>query len=682
MLDQPEVTAKSIETFRGLWGIVGFLLVTWAFLLFAFTDLYSWLAYLEVLLGGWGLATIALVWTTPRYDQRFLNRWTWGSAILMMVGFVAWAWMQIRLSPGYGTDEIAFNQYAAQIAAHWHNPYIHSMGPSFQLFHVSPNGYTFRLNGTPVEALSYPALSFLIYLPLLWLGITSQMAVLVNIFLWVTAVLLTFYLLPKRLRALALIAGSLPILTGFTVGGVTDVVFLIPLLFVAYQWDRYPSFTGRRAWLVPVAMGLVISVKQTPWPIIPFLLAAFYLELKQQGKVKEATRLIIRFSVIMGGTFLLINLPFIVSNPVAWLQGIATPVASNAVPAGEGLVALSVFLGIGGGNLLYFAVLLVTAFVGFFLIYIVTYPRFKSLTFITPSFLLFFSARSFASYFVVLALPALVALCSTTSVTQAEFPRLTTRKRVRNGVLALAVVGLISGTLALTSNSPLTLQILSIRTTGQLATIISVRLNVFNRSDHAVIPHFSAQNGGAETAFWIRSSGPESLPAHTGAYYTIMAPNFFAQTPLTGGFQVAAFAENPGSISISAPFSVNPYHIIINPEAINAVQPLGKVITLTAHLVDAFDKPVHQSGLSVYLGQTVYSQAGQLYGQATINGKGVGMTPVPAHTNTEGVATFYVSSQVASTDPIYFEANLVNQLTGYPYGYSEIVPIRFMNVPK
>ncbi len=680
MLNQPEVTAKSLETFRGLWGVVGFLLITWAFLLLAFTDLYAWLAYYEFLLGGWGLATIAVVWTAPSFRRRYITTWTWISAVLAMLGFCLWAWTQIRLSPAYGTDEIAFNQYAAQIASHWHNPYTHSMGPSFQLFHVSPNGYTFRLNGTPVEALSYPAFSFLIYVPLLWLGFTSQMAVIVNIALWALAVLLTFYLLPKRLRALAIIAGSLPILTGFTVGGVTDVVFLIPLIMAVYQWDQYPNFTGWRKWMVPVAMGLAISVKQTPWPIIPFLLAAWYLELNRLGRKRDAIRLIIRFLVVMGGVFLLTNLPFIIANPSAWLQGIATPVTSNAVPAGQGLVALAVFLGIGGGNLLYFSLLLVIVFVGFFLIYVVTYPRLKALTILTPSFVLFFSARSFASYFVVLALPGLVALCSTSSVPRVEYPRLSAQKVLKKSAAALSGAGLLIGILALTSSPPLSLKILSIRTTGQLATIIDVNLKVFNHTDHAVSPHFTAQNGGAETAFWIRAVGPQSLPPQTGATYRLLAPNFFAQTPLTGGFQIAAFTESPGTISISPPFTVNPYHVILNPEAVNKIQPIGKYITLTAQLVDAFDKPVHKSGLPVFLGQTIYSQAGQLFGQATINGKGVGMSPVASYTNSDGRALFVVSSRYSAADPIYFEANLVNHLTGYPYGYSDIVPIRFMNV--
>ena len=41
------------------------------------------------------------------------------------------------------------------------------MAAAFPMFHVSPNGYTFKLSGQPVTNLSYPALSFEAYLPLL-----------------------------------------------------------------------------------------------------------------------------------------------------------------------------------------------------------------------------------------------------------------------------------------------------------------------------------------------------------------------------------------------------------------------------------------------------------------------------------------------------------------------------------
>ena len=98
----------------------------------------------------------------------------WVTLTAVIAALAIWSYFQVFTAPDYGTDEIAFDQYAAQLALHGINPYLHSMAPAFPLFHVSPNGYTFQLNGQPVTALSYPALAFEAYLPLLAAGVTTQ----------------------------------------------------------------------------------------------------------------------------------------------------------------------------------------------------------------------------------------------------------------------------------------------------------------------------------------------------------------------------------------------------------------------------------------------------------------------------------------------------------------------------
>jgi hypothetical protein len=78
----------------------------------------------------------------------------------------------------------------------------------------------------------------------------------------------------------------------------------------------------------------------------------------------------------------------------------------------------------------------------------------------------------------------------------------------------------------------------------------------------------------------------------------------------------------------------------------------------------------------IYLGQVTYAQQGLLFSQAVVNRGQVGQTPVIAYTN-GGIATFVIRGTKASINPVYFEANLVNGRLSYPYGYSQIVPIRF-----
>jgi hypothetical protein len=79
----------------------------------------------------------------------------------------------------------------------------------------------------------------------------------------------------------------------------------------------------------------------------------------------------------------------------------------------------------------------------------------------------------------------------------------------------------------------------------------------------------------------------------------------------------------------------------------------------------------------VYLGQVIYAQQGLQYSQAFINDGLEGQTPVEALTDSDGVATFRIRSPVGGSNPVYFEANLVNPTYFYPYGYSPILTVRF-----
>jgi hypothetical protein len=79
----------------------------------------------------------------------------------------------------------------------------------------------------------------------------------------------------------------------------------------------------------------------------------------------------------------------------------------------------------------------------------------------------------------------------------------------------------------------------------------------------------------------------------------------------------------------------------------------------------------------VYLGQVIYAQSGTQHSQAVINGRLPGATPVRALTSRLGVATFRISSAPSGGNPVYFEANLTKPQSGYPYGYSPMLSVRF-----
>ena len=665
-----DTTAWTERTLRTLAAVF---VITWSFRLSGYLTFGTWLAIPVVLLGLTGLLAIVAAWlpsgTLAGRRQRQIDLAVL-AAVIVALGI--WCYFQIYIAPDYGTDEVAFDQYAAQLALHGINPYLHSMAAAFPLFHVSPNGYTFLLNGQPVTKLSYPALAFEEYLPLLAMGITTQAAVWTDVAAWALGAVVLYVMLPRKLAPLAAVVVSLDVFTGYAVGGVTDFLFMPLLIGAAASWDRFAWTRGPAAWRGPVLMGLAMAVKQTPWLIVPFVVAGIVLESRRLRGWTQGARDGLRYLWIAGLAFLVPNLPYLLNAPRAWLSGILTPVTAQTVPAGQGLISLSLSLPVGGGSLRDYSLAAIVVFLALIACYLATYPVLKPAAFLLPSIVLFFATRSFGSYLVML-IPAAVAAAVTT-----QRPRLAASWRhwkwVMSGAAASCALAVIA---ALTSPSPLSMSILSARTTGQLATVDQLTVSVTNRSDRSVRPSFTIQESAAMTAFWRRVHGPPVLGAHQEAAYTIQAPSYFAMPSISNGFQVLAFSQAPPSVSRTGAYVASVWRVVLRPSAINQPVTRGQTITVHAEIVNRLDQPVRAANVPVYLGQVIYAQGGTQISQAFINTGNGGQTPVSALTNARGIATFTIKSPIAPDDPVYFEANLVKSGSDYPYGYSPILAVRF-----
>lgn len=690
-LDEPaegkrlSLDRRSAWSQRLWWTVVGCMLMNWSVQLLSATTSYSWVAVPVVLVGGWGLATVLASWLPSR---DLLTAWRggnvlpWTTALLMVLAFAVWAFVQVHDAPGYGTDEMAFDQYAAQLLQHGLNPYVHSLAAAFSQFRVSPDGYTYSVTGVPVTRLSYPALSFLLYLPLLALGFSAQAAVALNVLAWAATVLLMFALLPAAVRPAALVIGGISVYVSYAVGGVTDVLYMPLLVLAAYRWDRFGN--GWRSYLGPVALGLAMAVKQTPWPLLAFILCALFIDERKDRGAAAALRRCARYLALAAAAFLLPNVWFIVASPSRWLSGIFTPITSHLVPAGQGAVALSLFLHAGGGALIAFTIAMSVLAVVLLALYVGTYPLLRAATFLLPAVVLFFASRSYGSYLVSLVPAALVG-----AVTAGEPKGLlgahrpegaAGRARARRWASAIvAATAVFAGALAyaLSARQPLTLRIAGLRTTGQLATIEQLRVHATNTSSRSVKPLFTVDEGGAITTFWHIARGPRALAPGHSASYTIVAPNFPAQPSIGGGFTVLAFSQRPAAVSATSPYEPTAMHVALTPQAVDGLVPVGRPVVVHAQLLDQIDRPVRRANVPVYLGQIVYDQSGLELGEARINSAAPGQTPVRAYTNADGAAIFKVVGTQPGTDPVYFEANLVQDRQFYPYGYSEILPIRF-----
>ena len=661
-------------TERILRTLAAVFLVTWSFRLSGNLTFGAWLAVPVVLLGLAGLLALVAAWVpAAAISERRQRQIDLGVLIAVIVGLALWSYFQVYGAPDYGTDEIAFDQYAAQLALHGINPYLHSMAAAFPLFHVSPNGYTFLLNGRPVTSLSYPALAFEEYLPLLAVGVTTQAAVWTNVAAWALGAVVLYAVLPRKLAPLAAVIVSLDVFTGYAVGGVTDFLFIPLLIGAAAGWDRFAWTRGRAAWRGPVLMGLAMAVKQTPWLVLPFVIIGIVLESRRLRNWNQGVRDGLRYLGIAVAAFLVPNLPYLLNSPGGWFKGVLTPITAQTVPAGQGLISLSLSLPIGGGSLSDYSFAAMIVFVALLGCYAATYPTLKPAAFILPSIVLFFATRSFGSYLVML-IPAAVAAAATT-----QRPQLSASWRHWKWVVAGAVGACALAILAaLTSPSPLAMSIESVRTTGQLATVDQLTVSVTNNSAHSVQPSFTVEEGLTMTAFWRRVHGPPVLGAHQRARYTLQAPSYFAAPSIDNGFQVLAFSHTPATVSRTGIYVPNVWRVVLRPSAINQPVARGKTFTVRAEIVDRLDQPVRAANVPVYLGQVIYAQDGTQTSQAFINKSYEGATPVQALTNAQGVAVFTIRSTTANSDPVYFEANLVKSGSAYPYGYSPILAVRFI----
>lgn len=662
--------SKDILVQKIVWTLAGITILLWGLRIWGYITLFSWLALVATGVIAFGLLTILIAWL-PTKKYKTLEIFSWIALFVTIGSLFVWGYMQVFTSPAYGTDEIAFDQYAAQLFIHGINPYLHSLRNAFNIFHVSPNGYTFKLNGHPVTALSYPALSFELYVPFLLLGWSTQLGIAVNLAAWAVSILLMFLLLPKPFRPIAIIFGSISIYVGYAIGGVTDAIFVPFLIIAAYKWDQFGTSNNKKRWAGPIAMGLAMAIKQTPWIIFPFIVSGIFLEASGRKGFQSAKKLSLQYTAVATISFLIPNLPFIVWSPMSWLKGIFTPLVSNAVPAGQGLISLTIFSGIGGGSLTDYTVASLAMLASTFAFYLATYPKLKSLNFFLPSLVLFFATRSFGSYLITLIPATLIA--ASTALNRFSMPNIKILKKISGVGFIGAFIALF---IALTSTSPFAMSISSVHTTGQLATVDKINVLLVNNTSKYQKPTFSVNSGGILTAFWIKQ-GPMKLKPYEHATYTLISPNFPSMPPINGGFQVVAFTNHPGTISRTTPYLPTTWHISLTPDAINHLVKPNQNIHLQAEVLNSLNQRVRVAGLKIFLGQIVYAQKGLQYGQASINNSLPGQTPISAITNSAGVAGFNISSSYAGNHPIYFEANLVNGQYFFPYGYSQILPIRF-----
>lgn len=103
---------------RCWWLLVGILLIVWGLRFDAYVTLRPWVAAPMVVEVALGLA-VAVVALVPGVEVSKRRRALVVAALVaVLVGFAIWGYLQLVTAPAYGTDEVAFDQYAALLLVH------------------------------------------------------------------------------------------------------------------------------------------------------------------------------------------------------------------------------------------------------------------------------------------------------------------------------------------------------------------------------------------------------------------------------------------------------------------------------------------------------------------------------------------------------------------------------------
>ena len=311
-------------------------------------------------------------------------------SLLLVCGSFLYLLSTLSNKPQFGTDGILFSRYSVDLILEGKNPYSCSMEPAFEKYGLDLGWSTPTTDGGRVTSLSYPALSVLIYLPFVLLGVSNINLVTFSIFL--ITVLFIFIQSPSYLRLFALSVLLVDLnLCLFTTGGVFDIIWVFPLLFAMKYWINKPKLSA-------LFMGLAFSVKQTPYIIVPFLIIWI---LKQSESILIGIKKLLVYFSIAFFVFLLPNLPFIVNDPKSWFSSVMTPIAGSRqlIVFGQGLSSIT-YHGLVIFPKEFYTLATIGIMVAMLLIYLINFDKVKYWAWISPSFILWFNYRSLQNYFI------------------------------------------------------------------------------------------------------------------------------------------------------------------------------------------------------------------------------------------------------------------------------------------
>lgn len=299
--------------------------------------------------------------------------------------------LALLIGKPYHVDSVAVVHRAAQILVAGGNPY-HDLNITEAITHfgMDPSLATHLLDGSPLHAYNYPAMSFLIPAPFIALGLQDIRYIYLVEVIILVLVLLGRARVPWRPLIAAAVVGNAVISRQNVLAGVDPfwaIATLVAFLLIA-----------RRSWS-PILMGLAIAARQGAWFFAPFYILAVW--------TRSGRRAAVRALAIVAVTAIIPNLPFFITSPGDFLFGVTEPLLDSLEPYGVGLIRFSMdgylpFLPRGA-----YAVLSIAALIGFIVLLARKRKEFPTGILVFPSVVLWLGWRSLQNYFSFAAIFAL-----------------------------------------------------------------------------------------------------------------------------------------------------------------------------------------------------------------------------------------------------------------------------------
>ena len=238
----------------------------------------------------------------------------------------------------------------------------------------------------------YPAGSFLLAAPLVFLGISDIRIVYAIFFL--AGLVYAVWIIPKTKRLLFIGVAfiSLELWNSIFSGGEMGNLYF-PFLLIAWL------ALNRNLWVSVICMGIAITTKQTAWFFLPFYLILLF---KTHG-----TKKLLAGTSVIAAIFVVTNLPFALGDLRLWFASITSPMTDLMFPNGMGLITLVASGVVKLRSSLPFTALEAIAFIAAIVWYFKYCRRYPQTGLILAVFPLFFAWRSIFPYFFYVDLIAL-----------------------------------------------------------------------------------------------------------------------------------------------------------------------------------------------------------------------------------------------------------------------------------